>query len=292
MKFCTECGQDLRGSTKFCPECGYNLSKSIQNTDENTSNTKPVEPTEERTESLFQKTTRELGNNIEEAVEKIFKDRGYQPLLRQRMMGKSGQHNEIDVLAKSGNATIAIECKNYSEDRKVGIKEMRDFIVKLDDLDINQGVFITTSEFSSDAIGWANNSSSKQVDLWDGSKFREQYMSVVLGRTDSKIIKIENSLLPKGNFDDYSILLLKNRDKVRIKYAELIFHPFYIVSFNLREEFRTPDKQIHSQHNSGSYFVDGLSGEILYSIDDKGHTPFDLDREQKEVVKELEEFPF
>ena len=59
MKFCTECGQDLRGSTKFCPECGHNLSKSIQNTDEST-NTKPIEPTEERTESLFQKTTREL----------------------------------------------------------------------------------------------------------------------------------------------------------------------------------------------------------------------------------------
>ena len=26
MKFCPECGEDLRGSTKFCPECGFNMA--------------------------------------------------------------------------------------------------------------------------------------------------------------------------------------------------------------------------------------------------------------------------
>lgn len=52
---------------------------------------------------------------------------------------------------------LAIECKNYAESNKVGIKEIRDFSAKLDDLDIKKGLFITNSDFSQDAIGWATN---------------------------------------------------------------------------------------------------------------------------------------
>lgn len=291
MKFCPECGEDLKGSTKFCPECGINLNNMPkENPVQNEIKTEYTEPVLDSNEPVIQRTTRDLGTRLEESVERIFKDRGYQTIRGQKIRGQSGQFNEIDVLAKRGSVALAIECKNYTEDRKVGIKEIRDFVAKLDDLNINKGLFVTSSDFSSDAMGWAsNNPSSKQVDLWDGSTFMEQYKRVMLGRTDSKISIIENSLPSKGTFDDYSILTLKNKDRVVIKRRELIFHPYYIVEFNLREQFKTPDRQIHTQQNSGKYFADGLSGEILYSIDDKGHTPYDLDNMQKQIVRDLEE---
>ncbi|HEV2192535.1 MAG TPA: restriction endonuclease [Nitrosopumilaceae archaeon] len=291
MKFCPECGGDLRGSAKFCPECGINLNNlSRDNSNQNDLPIELPEPVLEAEEQVIQKTTRDLGTRLEESVERIFKDRGYQTMRGQKIKGQSGQYNEIDVIAKRGSITLAVECKNYTEDRKVGIKEIRDFVAKLDDLNINKGLFVTSSDFSSDAIGWAtNNPSSKQVDLWDGSTFMEQYKSVMLGRTNSKLSIIENTLQSKGTFEDYSILTLKNKDRITIKRRDLIFHPYYIVEFNLREQFKTPDRQIHTQQNSGRYFTDGLSGEILYSIDDKGHSPYDLDNMQKQIVRDLEE---
>ena len=291
MKFCPECGEDLKGSTKFCPECGINLNNiSKEIIPQKEIEIEYATPIVDSEEPVIQKTTRDLGTRLEESVERIFKDRGYQTVRGQKVKGQSGQYNEIDVIAKRGSITLAIECKNYDEDRKIGIKEIRDFVAKLDDLNINKGLFVTSSDFSSDAMGWAsNNPSSKQVDLWDGSTFMEQYKRVMLGRSDSKVSIIENSLQPKGTFDDYSILTLKNKDRVVIRRRELIFHPYYIVEFNLREQFKTPDRQIHTQQNSGRYFTDGLSGEILYSIDDKGHTPYDLDNMQKQIVKDLEE---
>ncbi len=291
MKFCPECGGDLKGSKKFCPECGINLNNLPKgNSNQNSVETESANHIFETEEPVIQKTTRDLGTRLEESVERIFKDRGYQTSRGQKIKGQSDQYNEIDVLAKRGSITLAIECKNYTEDRKVGIKEIRDFVAKLDDLNLNKGLFVTSSDFSSDAIGWAsNNPSSKQLDLWDGSTFMEQYKTVMLGRSSSKLSIIENSFQLKGTFGDYSILTLKNKDRITIKRRELIFHPYYIVEFNLREQFKTPDRQIHTQQNSGRYFADGLSGQILYSIDDNGHTPYDLDSIQKEIVKDLEE---
>ena len=137
---------------------------------------------------------------------------------------------------------------------------MRDFTAKLEDLDLEKGLFVTSADFSSDARGWAGNS-PLEIDLWNGSEVEKEFLQVSLGRSQSHVVRVENSLAPKGTFEDYSVLLLKNKEAVGIKLAELTFSPFYIVSFNLREQFKTPDKQIHTVYNSGKYFVNGLSGE-------------------------------
>ena len=66
------------------------------------------------------------------------------------MRGKSGTLHEIDVLAKRENDVFAVECKNYGEARMVGIKEVRDFQSKLQDLsEINHAMFVTNIKFAS-----------------------------------------------------------------------------------------------------------------------------------------------
>ncbi|MDE2588075.1 MAG: hypothetical protein KGL95_00190, partial [Patescibacteria group bacterium] len=135
----------------------------------------------------------------------------------------------------------------------------------------------------------ANNPFSKQIETWDRSTFMEQHTAVTLGRTNNKLTKIENSLALKGTFEDYSILPLKIKEKVIIKRRDLIFHPYYIISFNLNGLVKTPDKQTHSRHNSGTYYVDGLSGEILYRKDVNGNHKYDLDKEQEQAIKDLHE---
>ena len=56
------------------------------------------------------------------------------------------------------NKVVAVECKNYSEARTVGIKEIRDFQSKLQDLpDVKEGMFVTNTVFSSEAQTYAEH---------------------------------------------------------------------------------------------------------------------------------------
>lgn len=282
MKFCPECRAKLLANPKFCSECGIDLKKYISENSEPTEIIRPDESIEEISDS-----SRELGNKLEDAVATIFQKRGYEIILRQKISGKSKQLNEIDVIAKRGQATIAIECKNYSEGRKVGVMAVRDFIAKLDDLDIHQGLFVTNTDFSSDSLGWAKNGTTKPIETWNGITLQEKLMETTLGRTKSRTVSIENSLPLQGSFEDYTILALQNSDNIHVNFANLVFHPFHIVSFNLHDRVKTPDKHIRVITNSGKYFVDGLSGQILASIDEQGSVSYSNTDEQKEIIQEL-----
>lgn len=161
MKFCPECGENLGGSTKFCPECGFNITSL---TGQQIEKKIPAESNihEESVfdgdilqEPLVEKTARALGTSLEDMVEKILQDRGFSTETRVKTRGTSGQLNEIDIMATRNKIVIGVECKNYAESNKVGIKEIRDFSAKLDDLDIKRGLFVTSSDFSRDSIGWA-----------------------------------------------------------------------------------------------------------------------------------------
>lgn len=304
MVFCGQCGKKAEDNENFCTVCGAKLKEiTVQVTEqvgeiikeELKENINSEDSAETQEQQLFRQTTRELGNKLEEMVERIFRDQGYETATRQKLQGISGSYNEIDVLATRKNIRIAIECKNYSEDRKVGIKEIRDFISKLDDLEINRGIFVTSSYFSEDAMNLAeNNPSGKNVELWDREDLMQKVMTVTLGRNSktnlmSKMVRIENTLPLQGTIDDYTILHLKNKEKVAIKKKELTFRPIYVVSFYLHEEFRAPDKQMYSHHNEGEYYVDGLSGRILYRIDKSGKKEYSLSKEEMQMISDMQE---
>ena len=219
MKFCPECGEDLRGSTKFCPECGFNMASLIAQ-----DAGKKIAANDIQEESVFdgdilqepppEKTTRVLGTNLEDTVEKILQDRGFSTETRTKIRGTSGQLNEIDIMATKNRVITAVECKNYAESSKVGIKEIRDFGAKMDDLDIKNGLFVTSSDFSRDAIGWAMNSSQqRQIELWNGSKLTENFQSVVLGRSGGQLTKVSDCLNPRDSIESYSQIMLREQSQ-------------------------------------------------------------------------------
>ena len=293
MKFCPECGQDLKGSIKFCPECGFNVASMMaQDTG------KKIPTSDIQNESVFdedilqeppaEKTTRVLGTNLEDTVEKILQERGFSTETRTKIRGMSGQLNEIDIMATRNRITIAVECKNYTESNKIGIKEIRDFSAKMVDLDIKKGLFVTSSDFSRDAIGWAeNNPQQRKIDLWNGSKLTENFQSVVLGKSGGQLTKVSDCLNPRDSIENYSQIMLKNKNNVGIVRRDLVFHPYYIMQFTLREQFKTPDRQIHSVFKSGKCVADGLNGGILYLSDDNNDKFYDETQETKQVVEDL-----
>lgn len=144
MKFCPECGTGLKvESIKFCINCGTNLFELLSN-NKTQSHLEKVSfvtnlPHNSNERSQQENWTTEnkqdyttfhnLGIKLEEAIDTILKNKGFSTQRRLKLKGRSGAFHEIDVFASQKNQVIAVECKNYSRDRIVGIKEIRDFQV-------------------------------------------------------------------------------------------------------------------------------------------------------------------
>jgi len=298
--FCSSCGKKADETDKFCTNCGEKIKEvTVQVTEElgnlikeeYKENHSDLSQSESEVEETIS-TTKMLGNKLEETVERIFNEQGYETKIRQKILGQSNTYNEIDVLATRKNVRIAIECKNYSEDRKVGIKEIRDFVQKLDDLDIHRGTFVTSSYFSEEARNFAeNNTSQKRIELWDKEDLSHELMATAIGRNPGNVlarkIKIENTLPVQDTIEDYCILHLKNQDKVSIRRRDLTFVPVYIVSFNLHEEFKAPDKRMYAHHNEGHYYLDGTTGRFLFKIDSNEKKAYSLSDEEKQMISDL-----
>jgi hypothetical protein len=199
MKFCPECGSQLpTGTSKFCHNCGTSLWTATTETDFTTEPKgelniphdslnleKEQEEEKHQVEGDFQnQTIHSLGIKLEETVEQILKSRGYHTETRKKMIGNSKALHEIDILAKRQNKdVVAVECKNYSEARTVGIKEIRDFQSKLQDLpDVTEGMFVTNTIFSSEAQTYAEHN---QISLYDGEKLKNEFYLMSIGRLDS-----------------------------------------------------------------------------------------------------------
>jgi|GEM_PF-4936559 len=295
MTFCSDCGEELQVGKKFCSGCGSKVEKIIQETnqpDESSFvNQESIFDDNKEKETFTQKSTKEQGKSLEDMVEQIMISKGYSTETRKKIKGQSGEYNEIDVLATNDQDVIAIECKNYSEDYKVGVSEVRDFCSKLADLEIDKGLVITGSNFSQDAVGWSsNNPQGVKIELWNGEKLSDVFRQHFLGREGSGTVKIYDCLEPQDEIKDYTELLLKNKNTIKITKQDLIFYPFYITEFSLREQFRTPDKQMHTSENQGTYFVDGITKKILSRFDKYGGADLGINSEQKQIVKDILEY--
>ena len=88
----------LKVVQNFVLNVGFNIS-TIQN--EQNNKAKSINDND-----IGRASSRELGNNLEDAVAKIFQKRGYEVTLRQKISGKSRQLNEIDIIVKQNQVTM------------------------------------------------------------------------------------------------------------------------------------------------------------------------------------------
>ena len=94
---------------------------------------------------------------------------------------------------KLGLDLIYIQAKRYAPKNKVGRKEIQAFIGAMEH--IQKGVFITTSEFTKEALEFANKQQQKSIKLVDGEFLAEllvRYEVGVLPAQNVKIYKIDS----------------------------------------------------------------------------------------------------
>jgi len=261
LKFCSNCGVKLEfQQAKFCPECGAALAVKKE----------PSEPDlakEELIEEDSEISIYELGNKLEEVVERIYKSKGYITTRRQRVVGRSGTKSEIDIIAKKGNRAIAIECKNYSG--AVGIDKVRDFSEKLRDIEL-EGVFVALNGLTQDAEQYA---SSRHIETYDSGELMEKWWAISVGRGESvkgQSLTLEYALPINITFSQATRIDIANKGKVRVSEAELIFHPYFFAEYSFGSEFRDPTKELHRFKDAGTIFVDALDGKVLNHLPQTG----------------------
>lgn len=171
MRSCPNCGlEEDFGMAKFCHNCGNRLNQDYQSqkssTDKDISLTSSKAifqdvmeyETNDKSLPLFKENNSiyDLGVQLEEVVEQILMKRNFSTQRRLKLKGRSGSLSEIDVLASKKNLKIAVECKNYDRETVVGIKEIRDFHSKINDIQhYGESLFVTYGKFSSESISYA-----------------------------------------------------------------------------------------------------------------------------------------
>jgi hypothetical protein len=260
VKFCPECGSQLPlGQANFCPNCG----KSLWDVTESSGT---FEEQKEATVQSGQTAIYSLGVKLEQMVEQIMKNKGFSTERRIKLRGQSGVLHEIDVLAKRENGVLAVECKNYGEARLVGIKEIRDFQSKLQDLSqINHAMFVTNIKFTSEAAEYAKHS---QIELWDGEKLSRDFYLLNLGRlgsngTASTASTVLDCALPiKTQHNEVTKLLLVN-PHITVIETTLDLHPYYVF------EYQADVKKgllRRSETECGHRIVDATNKKIIEGI--------------------------
>ena len=247
VNFCPNCGNKITDSAKFCSKCGYSLQQISKN------ETKQVQT--EKTANIY-----ELGEKLEEAVATIFQAKGYNTSRRKRLRGKSGTINEIDILAEKGGKTIAVECKNLSSD--IGQEDIRNFWVKLDELNIRKGYFATNSDYTSGARLFAQQ---RNITLWNQENLMESIYSISIGRFgQGHRIQLKNALPYNIDYRVATKLNLKNvKDVEVLDLPELIYHPYYSIAYSFKATYRDPTKKSHKFSDKGTIFVDAIDGRVL-----------------------------
>lgn len=285
MKFCPECGSPLQIETaKFCSSCGFNLTSltSAQpQADQPVTVSSPLLPQESiSTEQLLSQTITstaaaeeeeqtdeekpisiyKLGVSLEDTVEKIHQSMGYTTQRRRRLSDSTGTKHEIDVYATKGNRIRAIECKNYDESRSVGIKELRDFVMKVTSLKIRDALFVTNTTFSSELEKFALG---KNINLWDGDELRERFFSMTIGRLGSgQHTSLELALPISVTFEEISRLDIANPELAKIQ-ARLVLHPYYKVDWKIDIIRYDPARGKHRLQDQDTCVIDALDGEVI-----------------------------
>ncbi len=264
-KYCPNCGVKLAiTDVKFCSECGYALQVPTILEEATIEEKVPHEEEEELTTSIY-----ELGNRLEEVVEKIFQARGFETERRRRLEGKSGTKSEIDIIAKKSGRIIAVECKNYSD--PVGIDKVRDFSQKLQDLDLRwNGIFVSISGFTSEASQFAQHN---KIETWERDEISEKWLTLSVGRDESRIgqsFTLEYALPLNIDFNHATFMDLQNKDKIQISNVELICHPYFIIEYTFKAQFKDPTKKLHRFDDRETLFIDALDGSIINPMPSKG----------------------
>ena len=119
---------------------------------------------------------------FEEATAEIFRRLGFSAEVTQ-YSGDQG----IDILIKKNGSTIGVQCKRYRTDKKIGPAAIREFAGSLDGINLQEGIFVTTSSYTPAAKSAAKGSQYR-IRLMNGNQLAH-FKNKVEGRINTDLIQ-------------------------------------------------------------------------------------------------------
>jgi hypothetical protein len=259
LKYCWNCGAQLqKEDAKFCSECGTSLVSAPITSVGSEGIPKQSEPNDIRPDTPRPISTKQLGNTLEDNVASIFKSMGYDVKVRQRFSTQSGTA-EIDILLTKGNRKRGVECKNYGPSRQIGIKELRDFKGRLEQVGILSGLFVTNTFFSGEAEQYAD---STGIETWDKSDLQEKLLIFFTGRNGVERTETLQALRVAQPFAAASAVNLENGQSVRLITSLLVYHPYYLVKYRVYGTRKDPTGQVHKIVDEDTCIIDAIDGDV------------------------------
>lgn len=221
-------------------------TESVPNSDDSLVASRPV-------------TAKEMGNTLEDNVAAIFERMGYNVQVRRRFSTQSGTA-EIDLVLTRGERRRGVECKNFGPTRYVGIKELRDFKGRLEQVGIISGLFVTNTFFSGEAEQYAE---SNGIETWDRSELQEKLLAYFTGRDGAQRLATIDALKVVQSFTDASAIRVKNKDSVRLFTSLLIYHPYYLVKYRVYGTRKDPTGRVHKIVDESTCVIDAVDGDVI-----------------------------
>lgn len=132
---------------------------------------------------------------FEKFVVQLLQSMGYGGFRKEsgKVTGASGDNGIDGVILQDvlGLESVGIQAKRYSNNNIVGSPDIRNFIGSLAVKGFNKGVFLTTSNFSSDAIKTANESKQHKIILIDGKKLTDLAIEYNVGVQIEETIQLK-----------------------------------------------------------------------------------------------------
>ena len=154
---------------------------------------------------LYEKLKIEILDTILENSPSFFEDLVVDLLIK---MGYGGSREEagesvgrshdggIDGVIKEdilGLDVIYIQAKRYSDNNSVGSPDIQKFAGALDRRGAKKGIFITTSQFSREAVNEAIENINKKIVLIDGDKLADYMIKYNLGVSTDYVYNIKKN---------------------------------------------------------------------------------------------------
>lgn len=233
----------------------------------------------------------EKGLSLELIISDLFRKNGYDVIHNLKKKGKSGVEHQIDVYAEYQaplhTSSLIIEAKNYEGtiDKDMIMK----FIQIVDDLNVDRGIFVTTSEFVASAELTA--SQYNNIELWNRDKIAKLVGEMQL--SSSSITSQENSIniktdvkmiSPKLSLGQIKVIVIEQIQKKskggflgvgkifeEVKNIQPILYPYYDLNIqvNVKQEEKTGFRKTETVEKiiQCKVSVDAIFGGIVDALD-------------------------
>jgi len=121
---------------------------------------------------------------FENATAEIFRRTGF----RSDVTSYSGDQG-IDIVLSKNDTTIGVQCKRYRPDKKIGPAFIREFAGSLDGSNLQEGIFVTTSNFTP-AARQAAKDSQYRIRLMNGNQLAD-LKNKVEGKVNTDLIQVK-----------------------------------------------------------------------------------------------------